>query len=88
MRRIALTRDLAWASATDAGNANMRRAGRKAWSLEDRNIAADKFNALWTIEQEKEAQRYCPACEKAHESALEKFQCLRMEQLAYQITKA
>ena len=83
--RITLTRELAWASATDAGNVNMRKHGRKAWSLEDRNVAADKFNKLWPIERELEAQRYCPACEKVHESAEEKFECLRIQQLAYSL---
>lgn len=46
MRGIVLTRAVAWAASTDAGNASMRKANRTKWSLEDRNVAVDKFNRL------------------------------------------
>jgi hypothetical protein len=42
-----LTRELAWASATDAGNRSMRKAGRSAWSRVDYNAAAKEFKRLW-----------------------------------------
>jgi len=41
-----LTPNLAHAAGWDAGNANMRKAGRKRWNLEDWNVAADKTNRL------------------------------------------
>jgi hypothetical protein len=54
MKRIPLTRQLAWAAATDAGNRNMRRAGRRKWSLKDYNAATREFNRLWPLEREIE----------------------------------
>lgn len=48
--RITLTRQLAWAAATDAGNASMRQAGRTKWSRKDYNTAARTFNELWPEE--------------------------------------
>lgn len=51
---ITLTRKLAWASSTDAGNRSMRKAGRDKWDQEDYNAAVDEFNRLWPIEREME----------------------------------
>jgi len=47
-----LTRDIAWAAATDAANASMRAAGRKVWSEEDYNSACDTFDRLWPVEKD------------------------------------
>jgi hypothetical protein len=45
-RRPILTEALARAAATDAGNASMRKAGRKAWSREDLNASVREFDRL------------------------------------------
>lgn len=45
--RVTLTPTIAWAAGIDAANANMRKAGRKRWSIEDRNIAAVTTNRLF-----------------------------------------
>jgi hypothetical protein len=37
-----LTKDIVRAASMDAGNASMRRHGRKVWNLDDRNAATDK----------------------------------------------
>lgn len=42
-----MTRALAWAAATDAGNRNMQLAGRQLWNEEDYNVAATEFERLW-----------------------------------------
>jgi hypothetical protein len=85
-KRITLTRDLAYASSRDAGNRSMRKACRKVWNVDDWNASVDEFNRLWPIERELESRRieagYCPACEKPHDSAVEKFRCLKVQQLA------
>lgn len=39
--RVTLTPTIAYAAGTDAGNASMRKAGRKKWNLDDRNAAAE-----------------------------------------------
>jgi hypothetical protein len=44
---ITMTRALAWAAATDAGNRNMRAHGRTAWDAEDFDAAAAEFGRLW-----------------------------------------
>lgn len=44
--RVTLTRDLAFASGQDAGNASMRKHNRKAWNDEDYNVAARTTNKL------------------------------------------
>ena len=44
---MVLTRKLAWAAATDAGNRSMRHAGRTVWDEEDFNVAAAEFDRLW-----------------------------------------
>ncbi len=46
MTRIPLSRALAYASGLDAGNARMRKAGRKRWSREDATEAATVTNRL------------------------------------------
>jgi len=50
-RAIVLTRALAYAAATDAGNRAMRAAGRAAWSVDDYNAAAREFARLWPRER-------------------------------------
>ena len=45
---ITMTRALAWAAATDAGNRNMRAHGRAEWDEEDFNTAAAEFGRLWS----------------------------------------
>lgn len=49
---ITLTRQIAWAAATDAGNRSMRKAGRTSWTEEDFNTAAKEFDRLWPQEKE------------------------------------
>ena len=44
--QVTLTPTLAYATGVDAGNMNMRKAGRKRWNREDAGIAADKTNRL------------------------------------------
>lgn len=46
MVAVTLTRELACASGTDAGNASMRKAGRTRWNGEDFNVAATLTNRL------------------------------------------
>jgi len=47
---VTMTRELAWAAATDAGNRNMRKHGRSKWNHEDSNVAAKEFARLWPHE--------------------------------------
>ena len=42
-----LTREIAWAAATDAANQAMRQAGRSSWSRDDYALAVEVFNRLW-----------------------------------------
>lgn len=49
---LALTRDIAWAAATDAGNRSMRKSGRTAWNWEDYNAACAEFNRIWPVSRE------------------------------------
>lgn len=44
--RITLTRELAFASGTDAGNRAMRKAGRTRWNEDDRDLATATTNRL------------------------------------------
>jgi hypothetical protein len=44
---VKISRDLAWAAATDVGNASAREGGRKAWDSEDYNKAVAEFGRLW-----------------------------------------
>lgn len=44
---VKITRAIAWAAATDAGNRSMRKSGRKAWSKEDYSVAVAEFERLW-----------------------------------------
>jgi hypothetical protein len=46
MRRN-FTRVLAFAAAGDAGNRNMRAAGRTTWNEDDWNIACEELDRLW-----------------------------------------
>lgn len=43
---LRLTRELAYASGQDAGNAAMRKGGRSRWNEDDANIAAEVTNRL------------------------------------------
>lgn len=45
-----LTRQLAWAAATDAANDRMRKAGRSTWTKGDYNTACRVFARLWGAE--------------------------------------
>lgn len=47
MSRPTLTRDLAWAASTDAGNASMQKAGRTCWNDDDWEVARLAFDRLW-----------------------------------------
>ena len=49
-----LTREIAHASGTDAGNRSMQAAGRKRWSREDYNAAATESNRLHDILDKQE----------------------------------
>ena len=49
---MTLSRDLAWAAVTDAGNRSMRAAARSVWSEQDFNAAAREFNRLWPPEND------------------------------------
>lgn len=42
-----MTREIAWAAATDAAVRQAKKNGRKRWSLADRNLAAETFERLW-----------------------------------------
>lgn len=52
MAAIQITRELANASAMDAANSQMRKAGRKAWNEDDYNLSVATFNRLWPLEAE------------------------------------
>lgn len=45
--KITLTPTIARAAGWDAGNTNMRNAGRKKWNVEDWNKAAEVTNQLF-----------------------------------------
>ena len=57
-RKMQMTYELANACALDAGNASMRRAERKAWTLDDWNVMAKKFHRLWPCPPGAN----CPTC--------------------------
>ncbi len=46
-KRLTLTPTIARAAGQDAGNRNMRKAGRTKWNLEDWNVAADETARLF-----------------------------------------
>lgn len=52
MRQVTLTRELAHASAWDAGNRSMRAAGRTVWTSADYNACVAEFHRLWPLERE------------------------------------
>lgn len=67
MARIAiqtLTRDIAYAAATDAGNRSMWAGGRRKWNVDDYNTAVDEFERLWP-----EAREMAREWEKDHVNA-------------------
>lgn len=51
---ISLTRELAVAAATDAGDLSMRSAGRDVWNADDYNAACAEFERLWPLEKDLE----------------------------------
>ena len=52
MRRMTMTRELARAAGTDAGNRRMRADNRKGWNADDYNAAVAEFDRLWPVERE------------------------------------
>jgi hypothetical protein len=50
---MTITRQIAWAAATDAANRSMRLDGRTAWNEDDYDVAAETFRRLWPEAQEK-----------------------------------
>lgn len=44
-----MTRDIAWAAATDAADKNMRDNGRTSWNEEDWKVGACEFERLWPL---------------------------------------
>jgi len=63
--RITMTRELAWAGATDAANRNMRKAKRTKWSRADYNIAVRTFKKLWPKENPPKFDRCVAAVKKS-----------------------
>lgn len=49
-----MTRKVALAIATDAGNQRMPSYGRTIWSVDDYNHAAGEFERLWPLERDME----------------------------------
>lgn len=65
--KIQVDYDLARAIGRDAGNANMREAGRTAWSREDYDAAVAMFDQVYPVEREEaeiaaDADRVVGAC--------------------------
>jgi hypothetical protein len=50
--KLRMTRELAWAMATDAANTSMRTFERTAWNEEDYDLAIRTFEALCPEAQE------------------------------------
>ena len=48
--KLTMTYELAMAAGRDAANAQARNNGRKAWSVDDYNLAVEVFNRLWPKE--------------------------------------
>jgi hypothetical protein len=48
---VSLTRKIAWATATDAGNRSMRAGEREHWNEDDYNAAVAEFERLWPQEE-------------------------------------
>ncbi len=65
MARIELTRELAVAAGWDAANRSMRAAGRKIWTEDDADIAAEEFNRLWPLCPHKIEPGECWICDGA-----------------------
>ena len=55
LAKISLTRELAVAAATDAGDRSMRSAGRDVWNSADYYAACAEFERLWPLENDLEA---------------------------------
>lgn len=53
MKRLTMTREIAWAIALDRANARMRDGGRTTWNEEDYNHAVHTFNQLWPEENDR-----------------------------------
>ena len=45
-----LTYDLAMAAGKDAANAQMKKAGRTAWNLDDYKLCCEMFNRLFPVQ--------------------------------------
>ncbi len=58
--KMKLTREIARSAATDAADRQKRKAGRKAWSEDDYNLACREFERLWPAALDV---RYAPGCE-------------------------
>ena len=56
-----MTKDIARAVATDAGNKAMWAAGRTEWSDEDYLVACRQFEALWPLGRELAGRRKRPS---------------------------
>jgi hypothetical protein len=52
--RIALTEAICFAAGRDAGNASMRKAGRKVWAQADYDAACEEFKRLDKLRREAE----------------------------------
>jgi hypothetical protein len=52
--RVELTEVLARAAAKDAANAQMRKAGRKKWNIDDWNLSCQVLRKLWPIPEEND----------------------------------
>lgn len=46
---VPMSRQIAWAAATDAGNRSMREHGRTAWNEDDYNAAVAEFDRLCRV---------------------------------------
>lgn len=65
MPRPKLTRDLAWAAATDAADAHMRRHGRDVWSQADADVCVATLERLWPPCRDGfKAVCACPDCQR------------------------
>jgi len=57
MPRIVMTREIAYAIGTDAGNRSMRAGGRTAWNVDDYNASVDAFCKAWPDEFDREQEQ-------------------------------
>jgi hypothetical protein len=50
LMQMPITREIAHAAATDAGDRSMRAGNRSVWNLDDYLAAVDEFQRLWPSE--------------------------------------